>query len=390
MAAIAVDFLTTRRYTGVEARSNCQQLTANRYSLSKESALSQDPIRILIVDDSALYRLLLRDVLGSIPGCSVVGHAKNGKEALERIEELDPHLVTLDVEMPDMSGIEVLRAMHTRHYRAKAVMVSRFTDAGAQTTTDALLEGAFDFILKPSGKDPSANKACLQRELAEKLTAFREGFRSSPASKLEVAAAALAPSWSCAAVLIGASTGGPEALRLLLPALPADLPVPVVVVQHMPPQFTHSLAERLNGLSGLEVIEAKHGMPLVAGRVFVAPGGRHLKLAGPKGQVTIHLTDDPPENSCRPAVDYTLRSACDSLEGKALAVILTGMGRDGLQGSGELKQLGGRVVAQHADGCTVFGMPKAIIEAGLADRVVKLPHLPGVVCDEVRRGQQNA
>ena len=352
--------------------------------------MPQAPIRTVIVDDSALYRLLLRDVLGSIPGCSVVGHAKNGKEALERIQELKPHLVTLDVEMPDMNGIDVLRAMNARGDGAKAVMVSRFTDAGAQTTTDALLEGAFDFILKPTGKDPAANKARLRRELAEKLAAFRAGDASSPALVPEGGAAAPSPSWECAAVVIGASTGGPEALRFLLPKLPGDLSVPVVVVQHMPQQFTRPLAERLNSLSALEVLEAKHGMPLLAGRVLIAPGGQHLKLTGHNDQVAIHATDDPPEHNCRPAVDYTLRSACDTLHGKALAVILTGMGRDGLQGSAALKQQGGRVVAQHMDGCTVFGMPKAIIEAGLADRVVKLPHLPSVVCDEVGRGHQNA
>jgi two-component system chemotaxis response regulator CheB len=265
-------------------------------------------------------------------------------------------------------------------------MISRFTDAGAQTTTDALLEGAFDFILKPSGKDHTENKAWLRRELAEKIAAFCEPPTSSSAHQAEGTPVVATPSWDCAAVFIGASTGGPEALRLLLPKLPRDLPVPVVVVQHMPAQFTRPLAERLNGLCGLEVVEATHGMPLVAGRVFVAPGGRHLKLTRGGGQVAIQLTNDPPENSCRPAVDYTLRSACDSLKGKALAVVLTGMGRDGLQGSGALKQRGGRIVAQDADGCTVFGMPKAVIEAGLADRVVKLPRLASVIRDEVRHG----
>jgi two-component system chemotaxis response regulator CheB len=352
--------------------------------------LSEDSIRILIVDDSALYRLLLRDVLGSIPGCAVVGNAKNGKEALQRIDELDPHLVTLDVEMPGMSGIDVLRAMNDRRCRTKALMVSRFTDAGAQTTADALPEGALDFLLKPSGKDPSANKASLRRELEEKLAAYREGSPTSSSTGAEssVATAVSTPSWNCAAVFIGASTGGPEALRLLLPKLPGDFPVPVVVVQHMPPQFTHPLAKRLNDLSALEVVEAEHGMPLVSGKVLVAPGGRHLKLTGHNDQVAIQITDDPPEHNCRPAVDYTLRSACDSLQGRALAVILTGMGRDGLQGSDALKQRGGRVVAQHVDGCTVFGMPKAVIEAGLADRIVRLPHLSAVVCEEVKRGYQ--
>ncbi len=347
-----------------------------------------DPIRILIVDDSALYRLLIRDLLGSIPGCSVVGNAENGTRALEKIDELDPDLVTLDVEMPDMSGIDVLRAMNGRRCRAKAVMVSRLTDAGAQTTTDALLEGAFDFIQKPSSNDASANREYLRSELENKIAAFREGCRGPTSTAIQpgIKVAAPAASWNCAAVIIGASTGGPEALRQVLPKLPGDLAVPVVVVQHIPRQFTRPLAERLDGLCALEVIEAQDGMPLEARKVFVAPGGRHLKLMDLDGCITIRITDDPPEHNCRPAVDYTLRSACDSLDGKALAVILTGMGRDGTQGSCELKQRGGRVVAQHAKGCTVFGMPKAVIEAELADRVVTLPNLPSVLCDEVKRG----
>lgn len=352
--------------------------------------MSEDPIRILIVDDSALYRLLLRDVLGSIAGCTVVGNAKNGTLALESIDELDPHLVTLDVEMPDMSGIDVLREMNRRGCQAKAVMVSRFTDVGAQSTTDALLEGAFDFILKPSGKDPSANKARLRGELEDKIAAFGEGRRrrSSPAVENEDGATVSTPSWDCAAVVIGASTGGPEALRWLLPKLPAGLPVPIVVVQHMPSQFTRPLAERLDRLCALKVVEATTGLLLEAGTVYVAPGGRHLKLTKRNDQMTVDITDDQPEHNCRPAVDYTLRSVCESLDGRALAVILTGMGRDGLLGSRALKQQGGRIVAQHAEGCTVFGMPKAIIAAGLADRVVKLPKLPSVVCDEVRRGHR--
>ena len=351
--------------------------------------MSDDPIRVLIVDDSALYRLLIRDVLSSIPGCTVVGHAENGTIALEKIEKLSPQLVTLDVEMPGMTGIDVLREMNRRGCDAKAVMVSRFTDSGAQTTTDALLEGAYDFILKPAGKNPATNKAHLRRELESKIETFREGHRPPSPSTIhpEESAVSTDVPWTCDAVLIGASTGGPQALRTILPKLPESFPVPIVVVQHMPPQFTRPLADRLNSLSALEVVEAEHGMALEAGRVLIAPGGRQLRLTRQGSQTVVHITDDPPEQNCRPAVDYTLRWACESLGGRTLVVILTGMGRDGLQGSRAVKQLGGRVVAQHAEGCTVFGMPKAIIEAGVADRIVKLPHLASVVCDEVRRGR---
>ena len=187
-------------------------------------------------------------------------------------------------------------------------------------------------------------------------------------------------------MVVGASTGGPEALRHMLQKLPGNFPVPIVVVQHMPSQFTQALADRLNSVCSLEVVEAEQGMPLNAGRIYVAPGGRHLRFEQHSERLVVGITEDPPENNCRPAVDYTLRSACESLDGRVLAVILTGMGRDGLGGSEVLKKLGGRVVAQHADECTVFGMPKAVIEAGLADRIVKLRHLPAVVCDEVKQG----
>ena len=341
-------------------------------------------IRILIVDDSALYRLLIGDVLQSLPHCAVVGNAKDGQQALDKIDELNPDLVTLDVEMPVMSGIDVLREMNRRRCKTKALMVSRFTDAGAQTTTDALLEGAFDFILKPSGKSPAENKATLRRELDGKIAAFCEG-HFAPQPRSAQAETSSPDSWKCDAVLIGTSTGGPEALRQLLPKLPADLPVPVIVVQHMPAQFTGPLADRLDRLSALEVVEAKQDMRLERGRVFLAPGGRQLKLGAQGDQVVINITDDPSEHNCRPTVDYTLRSACKLLEGRVLAVILTGMGRDGWQSTNVLKQQGGRVVAQHADGCTVFGMPKAVIEDGLADRVITLPNMPSVICDEVRR-----
>ncbi len=364
----------------------------------EESAFSDDPIRVLIVDDSALYRLFIRDVLSGIPGCAVVGVAESGTQALEKIDALAPHLITLDVEMPGLTGIDVLREMNRRGCPAKAIMVSRFTDAGAQTTTDALLEGAFDFICKPSEKSPSANKSLLRRELISKVAACREGHRDhsflgldtpgASASQFETDAGTPAPSWHCAAVLIGCSTGGPEALRVLLPKLPGDFPVPVIVVQHMPKQFTRALARRLDGLCDLDVVEAEQGMPLQAGKIFVAPGGQHLKMVQSKGRIEARITDDPAENNCRPAVDYSLRSASESLDGKVLAVILTGMGRDGVRGSDLLKKSGGRIVAQAADGCTVFGMPKAIIEAGLANRIVKLPHLAKVIHHEVQRGKQ--
>jgi two-component system chemotaxis response regulator CheB len=350
--------------------------------------LAQDRIRILIVDDSALYRLMIRDVLGQDDRCTVVGHAENGTRALDQIEKLKPDLVTLDVEMPEMSGIDVLREINRRQLKTKVVMVSHLTTAGAHTTTDALLEGAFDFICKPDSKDRNSNKETLRRELTSKIAAIVECDQSDTSPILEGVDldAATTPLWNCAVAIIGASTGGPEALRLLFSKLPGRLAVPIVIIQHMPKHFTGQLAARLDGISELCVVEAQHGDSLSPGCVFVAPGDQHLEFAQIDDQIAIHLTDAPPEHNCRPAVDYTLRSACNVLDGKALAVILTGMGKDGLLGSTELKRRGGRVIAQHAAGCTVFGMPKAVIEAGIADRVSSLSKLPTVLYDEIERG----
>lgn len=345
--------------------------------------MTVEPIRVLIVDDSALYRMLIRDVLGKIPGCQVVGHADDGDSALREIEKSSPHLITLDVEMPTMSGIEVLREMNRRQIPTRAIMISRLTSDGTATTADALMEGAFEFICKPAAGDVAANKAMLRSELTEKLDAFRVSRRTIPETVTESPRTS-EPARRYSALIIGSSTGGPEVLRGLLAALPADFPVPVIVVQHMPQHFTGALAARLDHLSALQVREGKQGMTIAAGDVVVAPGGQHLKLEKKGEVVRLRLTDDPPENSCRPAVDYTLRSACKAFDGNALALILTGMGKDGLKGCTALQESGGRIIAQHPHGCTVYGMPKAIIEAGIADRIVLMGRLAKVLCQEVR------
>lgn len=348
-----------------------------------------DPFRIVVVDDSALFRTALRNVLVEISGCEVVASVADGKSAIEKVQELQPDLVTLDVEMPDMNGIAVLRELKRRKLNTKVVMVSRFTTAGAQVTTDALIEGAFDFILKPSGKNPAENKAALRQALEERISALREHAASSAevtATPLWTPPSVPAPVASCDAVFIGCSTGGPDALARVIPELPADFPVPIYVVQHMPEGFTSSLAARLNEASQLEVLEAGDGMRVHAGQVVIACGGRHLKLVRRTSNgALLQLTDDPREHRCRPAVDYTLRSAIDVYQGKMLAVILTGMGRDGTEGCQLVRARGGRVIAQHGDGCTVYGMPKSVITAGLADEVMKLSRIPEALERAVRR-----
>lgn len=362
--------------------------------------MSDPPTRILIVDDSALYRQTIHNVLRGMPGVTVVGAARDGREALEKVEQLAPDLLTLDVRMPDMDGIAVLREVRRRRLRAKAIMVSSFTSEGAQVTTDALLTGAFDFILKPSGSDAVGNRERLREELLEKITAFRDarqetGQRLAPRSISRravptqgVAEAATVARSPCRAVLLGASTGGPAAFKIVLPRLPADLGVPVLVVQHMPPKFTLSLAERLNGLSPLDVVEAVHGMKVRASQVLIAPGGYHMGVARTAGAATVQITEDPPENGCRPSVDYLFRSAAAAYQGDVLGVVMTGMGRDGCLGAAAIKEAGGSVFAQDEEGCVVYGMPKAVITAGHADRILPLGKVAAAIVRHVKRSRK--
>lgn len=358
--------------------------------------MAEERLRILVVDDSALYCQLLRNVLREVPGIEVVGAARSGPQALEMAGELDPDLMTLDVRMPGGDGLTVLRELRKRRSRTRAIMVSSFTATGAQVTTDALMEGAFDFIQKPGGADVAANRRLLQESLAEKIAIFRASRKGgtqrdapSMAAPGRASTRSELPVKRCEAVLIGTSTGGPAALREVLTQLPADLPVPVLIVQHMPADYTHSLAERLNEISPLEVVEACDGMQLEPGWAFLAPGGRQMKILRRGNRTRIHITDDPPENSCRPSVDYLFRSAIDTLGGNVVAVVMTGMGRDGTEGCRGLKRRGAYVIAQHPDGCVVFGMPKSVIEEQLADEVVPLNQIAAAVLRQVVRGTGN-
>lgn len=351
-----------------------------------------DPFRVVIVDDSALFRIVLRNILAGIPGCTVAACVSGGAAAIAAIAEHRPDLVTLDVEMPDMSGIEVLRELKRRRITVPVVMISRFTSEGAQVTTDALIEGAFDFILKPSGGDPQANKAGLQAALEERIALLRESRCGETQGNLPVSAVADTPDvkFRARAVVIGCSTGGPDALARVIPDLPADFPLPVFVVQHMPERFTASLATRLNEASELEVAEAWDGMRVRAGRVILARGGRHLEIRRQASESPhVRLSAEPPEHGCRPALDFTLRSAVEVFQGGILAVVLTGMGRDGAAGAQLVRSQGGRVMAQHADGCTVYGMPKAVIQSGAADQIVLLPQVARAIVQQAGRGQES-
>jgi two-component system chemotaxis response regulator CheB len=362
--------------------------------------LNTGPTTILVVDDSALYRQSIHNVLRDIADATSVGIAKNGVEAIEKIRLLDPDLLTLDVQMPDMNGIEVLREIKRHRLRPKAIMVSSLTAEGAQVTTDALMEGAFDFILKPSSNDSAANRETLRTSLEKRIAAFRDAADRRPRSGVrpggahpvaadEVVESAPTPGAACRAVIIGTSTGGPEALKAVLPKLPVELPVPVLVVQHMPAQYTSSLASRLNEICELEVVEAIDKTEAVAGRIILAAGGKQMKLEQSGSKLFVRLLDDPPENGVRPSVDYLLRSSTEVLGGNALAVILTGMGRDGLDGCKQLKQAGGVVFAQHQDDCVVYGMPKAVIENNLADRTLSLGKVAPAIVRHLNRSRRS-
>ena len=335
-------------------------------------------LKVVVVDDSALYRQMLLTVLGRIAGVEVVGTAADGDAAVELIARAKPDVVTLDVQMPGRDGIEVLRALKQRGLTPRAIMVSSLTAQGAPTTVAALMEGAFDFILKPAGVDLHVSRDHIQSELTEKLAAVRESMtpvEPATAPPLPDLPRRTTAATRFDAIVIGTSTGGPQALRIVIPQLPADLSVPVFIVQHIPSQYTASLAERLDGMSALRVREATDGMVVGPGQVLVAPGSRHLGVERLGESVVCVLDDGPRRRGCRPSVDHLIESAARLYGGRVLAAVLTGMGCDGLDGCRDLKQRGGTVLAQSAAGCVVYGMPKAVTDAGLVDEVVPLEQM---------------
>ncbi len=351
-------------------------------------------LRVLVADDSSVFRRAISEALASLPDVEVVGSAPNGKIALQKVIDLQPDLLTLDMEMPEMDGLAVLEALKQAGRTTSVMVISAVTSRGGRLTMQALEKGAFDFLTKPQGKDAAESKAMMVRELAPRLRALAH--RRQIRNILRPGAGGIAPPMSSSLatppvqrparegiarvsagtpemVLIGVSTGGPAALARLLPLLPKDFGVPVAVVQHMPPIFTQSLAESLSGKCSLRVREAADGDKLEPGSVLLAPGGRHMRLAPCPGALAhAQITDDPPENNCRPAVDYLFRSAANNFPGRAMAVILTGMGSDGTLGLRLLKRRGCFTIAQDEASSVVFGMPKAAIEAGVVDLVLPL------------------
>ena len=402
------------------------------------SAAPARPVRVLIVDDSAVMRSLLRSVIGTDARIEVAGTASDGTAALRILDSLAPDLVLLDVEMPVMDGLVTLREIRSRKPRLPVIMCSALTQRGGKVTIEALASGASDCVCKPSGA-PSRDAAIrtLAQDLVPKILALTSashthrrhpaptppssgshlsaffggpppaaassavpalpmpvapGSRLFPASPISPPSPAAAS--SPAVLLIAVSTGGPAALDILLPALPAAFPLPVLIVQHMPELFTGLLAERLNERCALAVGEAVHGQPIRAGHIYIAKGNWHMEVAGSSGDSAgppiLRLNQDPPENHCRPAADVLFRSSVSIYGSRILAVVLTGMGYDGLAGARLIRQHHGSVFAQDEATSAVWGMPGAVTQAGLAQRVLPIQAIAPEILRLVSRSQHEA
>jgi two-component system chemotaxis response regulator CheB len=352
--------------------------------------MTTTPVRVLVVDDSALMRKLIPQILEKDSSIQVVGTAMDGNFGLKKIEDLKPQVVTLDLEMPAMGGLDMLKEIMRRH-RLPVIVVSSHSTQGASITLQALSLGAFDFVAKPH--DVSARMPQIAAELIAKIKAAAQsrGVRVRPVPDIFPRSTKLAldpKRLPTRLVAIGVSTGGPQALQHVLSQLPGDFPATIVVVQHMPEGFTEMFARRLDEICAIGVKEAQSGDLLLAGRALICPGSRHLKVKRlPLGDVAV-LTDDPHVNGHRPSVDVLFKSVAEEFGAKSIAVLMTGMGEDGANGMGMVRAARGMTIAQNEESCVVFGMPKAAIDRGFALRVVGLDALTKTLlaqCTQDRR-----
>jgi two-component system, chemotaxis family, protein-glutamate methylesterase/glutaminase len=373
--------------------------------------MEKPPLRVLVVDDTVVYRKTVSDVLAEIPGIEVVGTANNGKIAMMKIASLKPDLITLDIEMPEMNGLDVLRAMKTEAPDVGAIVLSTLTNKGGDLTIKALELGAFDYITKPETGSIEESKKTIRKILDLLIKSFSRhlemkkilrgasfGKALTPADAISGQQEIKTSRYSAGAsrstrrkakaeiVGIGVSTGGPKALSDMMPKIPANINVPILIVQHMPPMFTDSLAKSLNARCAIEVKEAEDGELIRPNVAFIAPGGKQMKVVASADGLNriIRITDDPPENSCKPSVDYLFRSIAEHYVGRSAGVIMTGMGSDGTLGLRMMKRNGSFIIAQDEPSCVVFGMPKKPIDEGIVDIITPLDRLADEICNSVK------
>lgn len=356
-------------------------------------------IRVLVVDDSVVIRRLVTHALEEDAEIEVVGVAANGAIALQRIPQYNPDVLTLDIEMPEMDGLETLRRLRRDYPQLRVIMFSTLTERGAAITLEALTLGASDYVTKASNAGSlDDSMARLREELIPKIKQFfvlpGRGRAAAGPEPAQVQAAPLLGRLKPVplttkvrprVVALGVSTGGPNALGAILPQFPADFPLPILIVQHMPPLFTRFLADRLCSSCRLSVKEASQGDQVAAGKILIAPGDFHLKVAGDGCGTRVCLDQSPPQNSCRPAVDALFSSIGEAYGGAVIAVILTGMGQDGLRGAEILKAQGASILAQDEASSVVWGMPGAVVNAGLADCVLPLDQVVPEILRRVDR-----
>jgi two-component system chemotaxis response regulator CheB len=345
-------------------------------------------IKVLVVDDSAFMRNALVSMLNSDPDIKVIGIARDGFEAVSMTVSLKPDIVTLDVEMPNMDGIEALKRIMAQN-PVPVLMVSSLTTEGANATLEALDLGAIDFIPKDLD-DLSVNIVKIKEILLEKIKIIGAK-RFIPTPRIVSAAPLEMPEPSqrisqkkTSVVAIGSSTGGPKALQTLLSKIPENFPVPILIAQHMPANFTGPFAERLNKLSAMHVKEAEHGEPIIKGTAYIAPGRGHMGVLRKKiTETVISISENINTYIYRPSVDALILSILESYSGRVLGVILTGLGNDGAKGMKEIKNKGGSTVVENEDSCIVYGMPKAVVQAGNADKILHIDDIAGVIINTV-------
>ncbi|MFH0990134.1 MAG: chemotaxis response regulator protein-glutamate methylesterase [bacterium] len=348
------------------------------------------PINVVVIDDSAFMRKSLTLMLESDPQIRVVGTARDGRDGVDKVRKLNPDVVTLDVEMPGLDGLAALKII-MREMPVPVLMVSSLTSEGAEATLEALNLGAVDFISKDLSY-VSVDILKIKEELIAKvkeiatsryarlryqaLGSSRHAVRDTEEiSQSRVRIPSILQE-NLEAVVLGVSTGGPLALLQIIPKLPADFPIGIAIVQHMPPHFTRTLSERLNSLSKVAVKEAEHGELMEPGKVLIAPGGKHLLFSRGHGAMQVIISEEPRTTIFRPSVDVMMRSAVEAAHGPLLGVIMTGMGKDGLDSLRLIKRKGGYIIAQDEESCVVYGMPRAAVEDGIADTVVPLMEIP--------------